>query len=111
MALLYGRAGRLTAKNGVFGPGQAVFHAAAQPGLSPATSDRDYERNNEVATQRLLAAGGASQSLEMLFYLSTSSVYGSTATSDERAAPAPTSTYGRTKLAAELAVGGKFIKC
>jgi nucleoside-diphosphate-sugar epimerase len=83
---------------------EVVFHAAAQPGLSPSTSDSDYERNNGVATQRLIAACSAAGSVEMLFYLSTSSVYGAMATSDEQATPAPTSTYGRTKLAAEQAV-------
>ena len=81
-----------------------VFHAAAQPGLSPGTSEGDYQRNNVVATQRLLEACKAADSLEMLFYLSTSSVYGRTATRDEEAEPRPTSNYGRSKLEAERAV-------
>jgi len=93
-----------------------AFHAAAQPGLSPHTSDGDYERNNCVATQRLIAACSDLGEFEMLFYLSTSSIYGPVATSDERAEPAPTSTYGRTKLAAErsvlaASVAGKLRAC
>ena len=83
---------------------EVVFHAAAQPGLSSKTSDSDYELNNIQATDRLLSACGDSESLEMLFYISTSSVYGKTATSSEEAVPAPTSKYGQTKLAAERAV-------
>jgi len=83
---------------------EVVFHAAAQPGLSSKTSDSDYELNNIQATDRLLSACRDSESLEMLFYISTSSVYGKTATSSEEAAPAPTSKYGQTKLAAERAV-------
>lgn len=79
----------------------AVFHLAAQPGLSPTTSDADYERNNVVATRRLVEACSASGDLEMLFYISTSSVYGSLATGTEDTEPQPTSTYGRTKLEAE----------
>ena len=83
---------------------EVVFHAAAQPGLSSKTSDSDYELNNIQATDRLLSACAGSASLEMLFYISTSSVYGTTATGTEEAVPAPTSKYGETKLAAERAV-------
>ena len=95
---------------------EVVFHAAAQPGLSSKTSDSDYELNNIQATDRLLSACGDSESLEMLFYISTSSVYGTTATSNEEAVPAPTSKYGQTKLAAERAVlaaaeAGKLQAC
>ena len=39
-----------------------------------------------------------------LFYISTSSVYGQTATGTEDSTPAPTSKYGQTKLEAERAV-------
>ena len=81
-----------------------VFHAAAQPGLSPGTSDSDYERNNVLATERLIAACAGADEFEMLFYISTSSVYGPTATRGEDSPPAPTSKYGKTKLEAERAV-------
>ncbi|MEE2830103.1 MAG: NAD-dependent epimerase/dehydratase family protein [Myxococcota bacterium] len=80
---------------------QVVFHLAAQPGLSPTTSEADYHRNNVLATERLLAASVGQPSLEMFFYISTSSVYGALATNTEEAEPKPTSTYGRTKLEAE----------
>ena len=82
----------------------AVFTAAAQPGLSAATSDADYERNNVLATRRLIEAASRQDESPMLLYLSTSSVYGAVATGGEEVEPQPTSNYGRTKLAAERIV-------
>ncbi len=85
---------------------ECVLHLAAQPGLSDLTTFGDYVKNNIVATGRLLAAveqkgGGAATKF---LHISTSSVYGSEATGDERTLPAPTSVYGVTKLAAEQLV-------
>lgn len=82
----------------------AVFHLAAQPGLSSRTSFDDYVRNNLLATGRLLAAVDAAGGSARFVNVSTSSVYGAEATGDESTLPAPTSVYGVTKLAAEQLV-------
>lgn len=82
----------------------AVFHLAAQPGLSSRTTFDDYVRNNLVATGRLLAAVEAAGSSARFVNIATSSVYGAEATGDEATLPAPTSVYGVTKLAAEQLV-------
>lgn len=79
----------------------AVFHLAAQPGLSSTTTFDDYLRNNLVATARLLAACEATSPRPRFLHISTSSVYGAHATGDETTLPEPTSIYGVTKLAAE----------
>jgi nucleoside-diphosphate-sugar epimerase len=81
----------------------AVFHAAAQPGLSAASFDT-YVRNNIHATYRLLEALHDSPSLTAFVNIATSSVYGSFATEQETAEVRPTSYYGVTKLAAEQLV-------
>lgn len=81
-----------------------VFHLAAQPGLSSATTFDDYVRNNLVATGRLLAAVDAAGGAARFVNIATSSVYGAEATGDEGTLPAPTSVYGVTKLAAEQLV-------
>ena len=80
---------------------EAVYHLAAQPGISADTSFDDYLRNNVVATERLLEAAAACQSLSIFTNVSTSSVYGLRATDPETAPPRPASHYGVTKLAAE----------
>jgi UDP-glucuronate 4-epimerase len=85
----------------------AIFHLAAQPGLSSRTTFDDYVRNNLVATGRLLAAAeasGAGRRPPRFINIATSSVYGAEATGDEATLPAPTSVYGVTKLAAEQLV-------
>lgn len=79
---------------------QVVFHLAAQPGLS-AASFSSYERNNVVATYRLIDSLTSSTTLRAFIYISTSSVYGANATGPETALLEPISTYGVTKLAAE----------
>ena len=82
----------------------AVFHLAAQPGLSSRTTFDDYVRNNLVATGRLLAAVESAGGSARFVNIATSSVYGAEATGDEATLPAPTSVYGVTKLAAEQLV-------
>ena len=79
----------------------AVFHLAAQPGISAAVGMPVYVRNNIVATHRLLETCSNWRQPPLFIYASTSSVYGARATSPETAAPEPTSYYGVTKLAAE----------
>lgn len=89
------------------GDADAVFHLAAQPGISSETSFEEYERNNVVATYRLLSEcerQHARHRLTLFANIATSSVYGSDATGPETALPAPTSHYGVTKLAAEQLV-------
>lgn len=81
-----------------------VYHLAAQPGISAGTPFSHYERNNLVATYRLLEAVQSSASLEGFINIATSSIYGADATHPETFAPRPTSFYGVTKLAAEQLV-------
>lgn len=83
---------------------EAVYHLAAQPGLSDATPFAVFERNNVHATFRLLEAVRNEPSLRLFVNISTSSVYGANATGDETSEPRPTSYYGVTKLAAEQLV-------
>jgi UDP-glucuronate 4-epimerase len=82
----------------------AVFHLAAEPGVRTSWGTRflSYERNNVLATQRLLEAlkpwpGKA------VVYASSSSVYGDAERlpTGEETVPRPFSPYGVTKLAAE----------
>ncbi len=80
-----------------------IFHLAAQPGISSATHFDKYLRNNVIATERLLSAAEKS-SLKGFINFGTSSIYGEYARGDETTAPAPTSHYGVTKLAAEQLV-------
>lgn len=80
---------------------EMIFHFAAQPGISASTPFEKYLENNIVATQRLLEAAAQEKSLKLFVHISTSSIYGARADSDEAAEPKPTSYYGVTKLAAE----------
>jgi len=82
----------------------AVFHCAAQPGISETTPFEAYVRNNIIATRRLAETAMASPGLRCFVNVSTSSVYGKHATDTEDAPPKPTSYYGVTKLAAEQLV-------
>lgn len=81
----------------------AVIHLAAQPGVRDSWEHFEtYERNNVLATQRLLAAAQR-VNLGRFVYASSSSVYGD-AVEYPVALNAPTipvSPYGVTKLAAE----------
>jgi UDP-glucuronate 4-epimerase len=87
-----------------FVPGvQVVFHLAGAPGLSATTSFAEYERNNVLATHRLVEAFRGAP-LTLFVNVSSSSVYGADATGPESVAPMPTSWYGVTKLAAEQLV-------
>lgn len=79
----------------------AIFHFAAQPGISEKTSFDDYLKNNLVATHKLLEEVKKNKKLHGLIFASTSSVYGKHANGDEDTPPKPTSNYGVTKLAAE----------
>lgn len=81
-----------------------IYHCAAQPGISGAVPLEKYKKNNLVATERLLATARHLPHLAMFVYLSTSSVYGTSAIGSEDTPPAPASDYGRTKLAAERLV-------
>lgn len=81
-----------------------IFHLAAQPGISASTPFGDYERNNIIATHRLLEASKKARQLRGFINVATFSVYGADATKDETFEPKPTSYYGVTKLAAEQLV-------
>lgn len=82
----------------------AIYHLAAQPGISATTPFEAYLRNNIIATQRLLEAARTLPTLRMFINIATSSIYGADATGDETTEPRPTSHYGVTKLAAEQLV-------
>lgn len=83
---------------------EVVYHVAAQPGISAATTFETFVRNNVIATHRLLEASRQSSTFIGFINISTSSVYGADATGGESAEPRPTSYYGVTKLAAEQLV-------
>lgn len=78
-----------------------VIHLAATPGLRPSwTQFGDYVESNVIAAEKL-ASWSISNGVQKFINISTSSVYGSTATSSEDGPKQPSSPYGVTKLAAE----------
>jgi UDP-glucuronate 4-epimerase len=81
-----------------------VFHLAAEPGVRTSWGTRfeSYQRNNVLATQRLLEAVKPFPDKRVV-YASSSSVYGDAERlpADEDTLPRPFSPYGVTKLAAE----------
>ena len=81
-----------------------VFHLAAEPGVRSSWGTRfaSYERNNVLATQRLLEAVKPWPEKRVV-YASSSSVYGDAERlpTGEDTRPQPFSPYGVTKLAAE----------
>jgi nucleoside-diphosphate-sugar epimerase len=85
----------------IVGDADVVYHFAAQPGISSHVPFEDYVDNNIYATKRLLDAVRDAGSVSLFVHISTSSVYGAIASSDETIAPKPTSPYGVTKLASE----------
>lgn len=83
---------------------QAIFHFAAQPGISASSTFNDYLSNNFLATQRMLDVIEALETKPFFVNIATSSIYGLEATLTEDQAPLPASWYGVTKLAAEQLV-------
>lgn len=83
---------------------EAIYHLAAQPGLSAETAPATFVRNNVRATERLLDAVAHHPHLRAFIHASSSSVYGADATGSESTDPAPISVYGRTKWQAERLV-------
>jgi UDP-glucuronate 4-epimerase len=87
----------------ILGPGDVIFHLAAQPGVRPSWKDFAYYlSNNVLATQRLLEAAYARR-VARFVYSSSSSVYGNAPAfpTTEESPTAPESPYGATKKAAE----------
>lgn len=84
-----------------------IFHFAAQPGISAASTFEDYLMNNLVATKNLIDFAQTCNGLKLFVNISTSSIYGLRATLQENEAPKPASFYGVTKLAAEQLVLSK----
>lgn len=78
-----------------------ILHFAAQPGISSNVTFDTYERNNLIATARLLEHATKLTKLSGFIFISTSSVYGAQAVGNEESEPRPTSSYGVTKLGAE----------
>lgn len=88
----------------VLGPGDALFHLAAQPGVR-ASWGREFEiytANNVLATQRLLEQVKGIP-LRRFVFAGSSSVYGDVDSfpMKETDHPRPVSPYGVTKLASE----------
>ncbi len=84
-----------------------VVHFAGQPGISDRTQWVDYNRNNTIATHRILEASREA-GVTRFVNISSSSVYGIRAMDTEVAEPKPASWYGETKLSAELEVMGAY---
>jgi nucleoside-diphosphate-sugar epimerase len=82
----------------------AIFHFAAQPGISASSSFEDYYTNNFLATQRMLDVIEKLALKPYFVNIATSSIYGLEATLTEDQAPLPASWYGVTKQAAEQLV-------
>lgn len=82
----------------------AIFHFAAQPGISATSSFEDYFTNNVDATRLLIDYALECQYLSLFVNIGTSSIYGLEATFPEHIAPKPASHYGVSKLAAEQLV-------
>jgi UDP-glucose 4-epimerase len=84
-----------------------VVHAAARTHVREMRQDaRAYTETNVTATQRL-AAAAATQGVRRFIYLSSIKVNGEESGScpfEAERAPAPQDAYGRSKLAAELAL-------
>lgn len=78
-----------------------VYHSAAQPGISSRTAFETYQRNNILATHRLLQAVQQHAQISLFVNIGTSSIYGAMAVGSEDLSPQPISFYGVTKLAAE----------
>jgi len=81
-----------------------IFHFAAQPGISKASTFEDYFTNNIIATKHLIDYAQQCENFKMFVNIGTSSIYGLEATFTEDVAPKPASHYGVTKLAAEQLV-------
>ena len=81
-----------------------IFHFAAQPGISKASTFEDYFTNNIIATKHLIDYAQQCENFKMFVNIGTSSIYGLEATFTEDVAPKPVSHYGVTKLAAEQLV-------
>ncbi len=84
-----------------------IFHFAAHPGISNASTFEDYFSNNILATQRLLEFAEKLEKKPYFVNIATSSIYGLEATFPETVPPKPASWYGVTKLAAEQLVLAK----
>lgn len=83
---------------------EAVYHLAAQPGLSSQTPHRVFVRNNVRATKRLVSAMDDHPTAKVFVFASSSSVYGVEANTPEEASLSPVSDYGKTKKRAEQVV-------
>jgi len=79
----------------------AVINLAAVPGLAPSWTNFEAYSTCNLSVVERLARAAVSVDLPRLVQVSTSSVYGSTATGDEASPTHPVSPYGVTKLAAE----------
>ncbi len=81
-----------------------IFHFAAHPGISSASTFEDYFTNNVLATKNVIDFALRCENLKLFVNIATSSIYGLEATFSEQTAPKPASYYGVTKLAAEQLV-------
>jgi UDP-glucose 4-epimerase len=84
----------------------AVVHLAAIAHVGPEIPNAIYDRVNHLATAALAKAAAAANVRRFVFMSSTRAQAGATSTAPltENATPHPTDAYGRSKLAAEVAV-------
>lgn len=81
-----------------------IFHLAAHPGISDASTFDNYFSNNFLGTQRLIEFAERFDEQPYFVNIGTSSIYGLEAACPETEVPNPASWYGVTKLAAEQLV-------
>ena len=85
-----------------------VVNQAAIPGLVPSWQQFSaYLASNTLATKQLLDAAMEAD-VKHFVHVSTSSIYGKRATTDESGSQAPSSPYGVSKLAAEALLNAYF---
>jgi nucleoside-diphosphate-sugar epimerase len=87
---------------------EAVYHCAAQPGISSVTTIEDYIHNNIQTTNNLLSVLETSVSLRLFVNIASSSIYGKMAIASEESIPEPISFYGITKHTAEQLVMARY---
>jgi UDP-glucose 4-epimerase len=90
---------------------EAVVHLAGIAHAGPGIADEVYDRVNRVATAGLATAAAGTNIKRLIFVSSIRAQSGPTAAHviTEADPPRPTDAYGRSKLAAEMAISGSNV--